>query len=217
MGSIRFYEDHARERGIHAAIIMDLMGHDVLVPMAVLDMVPWLGRLGRLLPRAGEHDVALPGVRDLFFMTGAESHPNLARVVDSVRMPRRLRLIATLNEYVGDMSDHGVFRTNGVPYLFFSCGRWRHYHVETDTPEKLDYAKMARMTGYLVAVAEALDVEQFAPHGDGPIDTVEFEIRRIKKACGVALPHVLKLLGVKRLETRADITVLAARLTGMGL
>jgi Zn-dependent M28 family amino/carboxypeptidase len=131
MGSIRFYEDHARERGVHAAIVMDLMGHDVLVPMAVLDMVPWLGRLGRLLPRAGEHDVALPGVRDLFFMTGAESHPNLARVVDSVRMPRRLRLIATLNEYVGDMSDHGVFRTNGVPYLFFSCGRWRHYHVET--------------------------------------------------------------------------------------
>jgi hypothetical protein len=78
-------------------------------------------------------------------------------------------------------------------------------HVETDTPEKLNYAKMARMTGYLVAMAEALDVEQFAPHGDGPVDTVEFEIRRIKKACGVALPHVLKLL-VSRGSKRGPIS-----------
>ncbi len=218
MGSIRFYEDHARERGVHAALIMDLMGHDVLVPAEMLDMVPWLGRLGQLLlPRVGKDDVAIPGVRDLFFMTGAESHPDLANLVDSVHVPRRLRLIAALNEYVGDMSDHGVFRANGVPYLFFSCGRWRHYHVDTDTPEKLNYTKMARMTKYLVATTEALAAEELAPHRDGPVDTADFEIRRIKKACGVALPYVLKLLGVEKLETRADISTLAGRLMGMGL
>jgi len=187
------------------------------VPVEMLDTVPWLGRLGRLFPHVGKDDVALPGVRDLFFMTGAESHPELANVVDSVRVPRRLRLIAALNQYVGDMSDHGVFRANGVPYLFFSCGRWRHYHVKTDTPEKLNYSKMARMTGYLVALAEALDAEQLASHLDGPVDTAEFEIRRIKRACGVALPYVLKSLGVDKLETREDISALAMRLMGMGL
>jgi peptidase M28-like protein len=217
MGSIRFYQDHARKRGVHAALIMDLMGHDVVVPVETLDMVPWFGRLGRLLPRVGTEDVALPGVRDLFFMTGAESHPDLARMVDSVRMSRRLRLVATLNQYVGDMSDHGVFRTNGVPYLFLSCGRWRHYHMETDTPEKLNYAKMERMTRYLAALTETLAAEELAPHLDGPVDTVEFEIRGIRRACGIALPRVLKLLGIERLETRADITTLATRLMGMGL
>ena len=115
-------------------------------------------------------------MRDLIFMTGAESNPTLAQMVDSVRVPRRLRLIATLNEYVGDMSDHGVFRANGVPYLFLSCGRWRHYHVETDTPEKLNYAKMERMMRYLVALTEAVAAEELEPHNGHPVDTAAFEI-----------------------------------------
>jgi peptidase M28-like protein len=218
MGSIRFYEDHARDRGVHAALIMDMMGHDVVVAEAMLDFVPWLGPLARmLLPRIGKLDVVVPGIRDLFFMSGAESHPDLANAVDTVRVPRRLRLIATLNKYVGDVSDHHVFRKNGVPYLFFSCGRWRHYHEKTDTIEKLNFAKMARMTQYLVAVTEDLATKKFKPHDDGPVDTAEFEIRRIKRTCGVAFPYVLKLLGVEKLETRADISALASRLLDMGI
>ena len=50
-----------------------------------------------------------------------------------------MKLIATLNEYVGDVSDHGIFRRNGVPYLFLSCGHWEHYHQPTDTPDRLNY------------------------------------------------------------------------------
>ena len=40
------------------------------------------------------------------------------------------------------MGDHGVFRRNDVPYLFFSCGRWEHYHQPSDTPDRLNYEKM---------------------------------------------------------------------------
>jgi hypothetical protein len=217
MGSIRFYEDHLADAGVHAALIMDLMGHDVVVPVESVDAVPWLGWFARWFPRVGLEDVALPGIRDLFFMTGAESHPALASIVQSVRVPRRLRLIAALNEYVGDMSDHGVFRVSGVPYLFLSCGRWRHYHTETDTPEKLNYAKMERMMRYLVTLTEAVAAEELAPYDGGPVDTADFEIRRIKKACGLALPLVLRYLGIKKLESRADIDTLASRLMGMGL
>jgi len=217
MGSIRFYEDYLAEDGVHAAIIMDLMGHDVVVPVEYLEAVPWLGRLGRLFPKVGSEDVAFPRVRDLFFMTGAESHPALAQTVESVRVPRRLRLIATLNDYVGDMSDHGVFRVNGVPYLFLSCGRWRHYHAETDTPDKLNYAKMERMMRYLVALTEAVAAEPLGPHNGDPVDTAAFEIRQMKKACGLPLPLLLRLLGVKKLHSRADIDAIAARLLGMGL
>ncbi|MEI6605170.1 MAG: hypothetical protein WCP35_07660, partial [Verrucomicrobiota bacterium] len=35
-----------------------------------------------------------------------------------------LKLVPALNSYVGDMSDHGVFRENNVPYFFLSCGRF---------------------------------------------------------------------------------------------
>lgn len=217
MGSIRFYEDHARVRGIHAAVIMDLVGHDVLVPAELLSIFPWFARgLARFLPRVGG-DVALPGVRDLLFMTGAESHPSLAGLVDAVRLPSRLRLIAALNQYVGDMSDHGVFRQSGVPYLFLSCGRWRHYHRETDTPEKLNYNKMVRITRYLVALAEALAATKLPPNRGGSVDTVEFEVCRIRRACGPTLPYVLRWLGVEKLETRADITALSDRLLRIGL
>lgn len=92
-----------------------------------------------------------------------------------------------------------------------------HYHDKTDTMEKLNFAKMARMTDYLVAVAEAVARQTLEPHDAGPVDTTEFEIRRIKRACGVALPHVLKLFGINRLETRADISALAGRLLDLGL
>lgn len=216
MGSIRFYHDHLRERVPHAAVIMDLVGHDVLVPAEMLRGFPWLRWPAKLLPRIGD-DLAIPGVRDLLFMTGAESHPDLADVVDSVRVPRRVRLIATLNQYVGDMSDHGVFRAHGVPYLFLSCGRWRHYHAESDTPEKLNYAKMARITRYLAAVAKALAATDLEPHEGASVDTAEFEIRRIRKACGPAFGLVMKWLGMEKLETRADISSLAGKLLGMGL
>ena len=217
MGSIRFYEDHAHKRGVHAALIMDMVGHDVVVPLEMLDLIPWLGRLARWLPRIGTEDAIVPGVRDLFFMTGAESHPNLAGVVDSVAMPWRLRLIPTLNEYVGDLSDHSIFRTNGVPYLFLSCGRWRHYHAKTDTPEKLNYRKMARLSGYLAALTEALAAETLPLHNGEPADTAAFEIRRIQKACGPALPYLLRWLGITKLEDRSHITALASRLMRMGL
>ena len=33
-----------------------------------------------------------------------------------------------LNRYVGDLSDHHVFRVNKRPYLFLTCARWEHYH-----------------------------------------------------------------------------------------
>ena len=68
-----------------------------------------------------------------------------------------LSLVPTLNRYVGDMSDHGVFRTNGVPYLFLSCGRWPHYHRDTDTPDRLNYEKMGRIARQVLAFAAALD------------------------------------------------------------
>jgi len=91
------------------------------------------------------------------FMTGAESHSSLTGMLDGTDVPGGLKLIATLNKYVSDMRDHGVFRRNDVLYLFFSCGRWAHYHEPTDTPDRLNYRKMARITRLAVRLLVQAD------------------------------------------------------------
>ena len=47
----------------------------------------------------------------------------MGEVLEAAGVSKGLKLVPTLNRYVGDMSDHGIFRENGVPYFFLSCGR----------------------------------------------------------------------------------------------
>jgi hypothetical protein len=217
MGSIRFYKDQMNAEGIHAAIVMDLVGHDVLIPVEYLDFMPLFRQLAKRLVRADSKDVALPIIRDLFFMTGVESHPSLPDIINKIKLPGKLRLVSTLNKYIGDISDHGIFRINYVPYLFMSCGRWRHYHSPTDTPERLNYAKMERILRYLVAVTDAVSRDNLDGELVGDYDTAEFEIKTLKKAFGPILPILFKTLGVKKIKTREDIDALAEGLLSLGL
>src|SRR5262249_4595558 len=168
MGSIRFYEDQRLPVGFHAALIMDLVGHAVPQPTP---------EIGRLVPQFGR----------LLFLTGAESHADLPGLVSAARVPG-LPGGATLNRRAGDLSDHRVFRLNGVPYLFLPCGRWQHYHMPTDTPDRLDYPKMAQIRDYLVRVADALARAELPSEGPHPRehDTTAFELSLLNDALGEA-------------------------------
>src|SRR5438093_1685425 len=195
MGSIRFYEDQRLPVGFHAALIMDLVGHAVPQP------TPEIGRL-------------VPQFSRLLFLTGAESHADLPGVASAARVPD-LPVVATLNRRVGDMSDHRVFRLNGVPYLFLTCGRWQHYHQPTDTPDRLDYPKMAQIRDYLVRVADGLARAELPSEGRGPRehDTTAFELSLLRDALGETGARYLAMaVGLARLKTRADLDTLAARL-----
>ena len=198
MGSVRFVLEQMDRRGVGCALIQDLTGHDVSLP------VPVVG------------SVTLPKIRDLLFMTGAESHPLLANVVRGCLSRTDLPLVATLNEHIGDMSDHHAFRTMGLPYLFFSCGRWEHYHQRSDTPEKLNYAKMARIAALLSDVTLAC-ARCDLPKATDEADTATFEIELLKRSFGTLLPALLRLVGVQRLLGRADLDALVTALTGLGL
>ena len=114
------------------------------------------------------------------------------------------------------MSDHHAFRVMGMPYLFFSCGRWEHYHQRSDTPEKLNYEKMARIAGLLADVALACAACDL-PKASGDTDTAAFEIALLKRAFGALLPVVLRLVGVSKLQGRADLDILVSHLVGLGL
>ena len=177
MGSNYFAKRQMLEPGIHAAIVMDLVGHDV------------------------------PGFADLLFVTGAESHPELADIFNQSPHPETLKIVPTLNSYVGDMSDHGAFRKRGIPYFFLSCGHWEHYHRTTDTPDRLNYLKMAAITKLSCDFLQGLDARPLvgSRQKENLCDTVDFEIRSLRAAFGPALPRLLTQAGLEDLETRDNI------------
>jgi hypothetical protein len=196
MGSIRFYEDQRRAIGFHAAFIMDLVGHDIPSP-------------------SPEMTKASPQFSQLLFLTGAESHSLLPERIRFARLPN-LPVVATLNRRVGDMSDHGVFRAHGVPYLFLTCGRWAHYHQPTDTPDRLNYDKMGRIRDYLIRLIEGVSESALMPASGRPVreqDTTAFEIALLHEALGEkGVRLLMAAVGLSRLESSGDLDVLASRL-----
>ena len=203
MGSNRFYEDQLDDRGVHFALISDLVGHDVDLPL------DFAGDLPSGIDIAG-------ALRPLTFATGAESHPDLPNLLTEVVIPERMKLIATLNEYVGDMSDHGVFRRNGVPYLFLSCGHWEHYHRPTDTPDRLNYCKMAAIKEYAEAVCRAAAGSEL-PEVSEAVDPIAFEASTWNNALGPLAMPFASLLGIENFETRKNVGIAAQTLQRFGL
>jgi len=208
MGSIRFGEDQ-RRGPFHAAIVMDLIGHAV-----------------RFGDQVGVASTALGG---LLFATGAESHPGLPDVVRAAvaaiaerRLP--LKIVAALSRYVAEiaMSDYHSFRADGVPYLFLTCGiDPARYHQLADTPDWLDYDKMAAIHGLLCELVPRLDgtsLERdtglrapaaFAGRESAADDpSLGLEIETLQAAFG----SQLGLFGAPPLRSRADVNQLAKRL-----
>ena len=219
MGSRRFYHDQRDARGFHAAIVMDLVGHDVSVSGRMLSHLPGVGPLLGKIPGFNDLDISIPLLHPLVFVTGAESHPMLSSVIDTVGTVDGLKLVPTLNRYVGDMSDHGVFRENGVPYFFLSCGRWEHYHRPTDTPDRLNYGKMAAITRQVAAYFGELDGQELEREGNKEItsDTLEIEIPHLRSAFSFLWPHLLRRAGLEEIRTRQDMDKLVGFLLSLGL
>ena len=218
MGSNRFYKDQMDARGVHAAIVMDLVGHDVSLPLgSIAGWIPGVRSIVNRFRKLAGFDMKLPLLHNLVFITGAESHPSLAGILDSCEHPDALKLVPTLNHYVGDMSDHGAFRKNGVPYLFLSCGRWAHYHKETDTPDRLNYTKMAAISDLTESLLVALDEEEL-PHGsrERVCDTLELEATYLRRSLGPLYPLLLKLAGVKEVLSREDMDACVEKLLSAG-
>ncbi|MHC4305944.1 MAG: M28 family metallopeptidase [Planctomycetota bacterium] len=195
MGSTRFYEDHCAGLDFGCVLVMDLIGHDVELGIA-------------------EVDAALPHLRELLFVLGAESHFGLRSVVErAASAVEGLRVFPTLNSYIGDMSDHHAFRLGGQPFLFLSCAQGRYYHDPRDTVEWVNFDKVRRVCDMVERLVQEMDSAPL-DGGAAPEDPAEFEVRMIKDAIGPALPMILAFIGLERLETRADIDQIAAALAG---
>ena len=178
MGSIRFYEDQMDARKVHAALVLDLVGHDV----------------------------PIPGLEPIMFVTGMESSSKWSELLRMSEPPEKVRWAPVLNSYVGSLSDHHIFERTGHPYLFFSCGRWVHYHSPTDTPDRLNYDKMTVFTGVLADLI-AQSVETDLPTDRA--DSTEGELYFLNKNLG---PTLAKMQLAGTLRNRDDITRLVSNL-----
>ena len=89
---------------------------------------------------------------------------------------------------------------------------WEHYHRRSDTPEKLNYEKMARIAALLADVTLACAACDL-PKATGDTDTAAFEIALLERAFGA----LLRLVGVQKLWGRADLDTLVRYLVGLGL
>ena len=81
-----------------------------------------------------------------------------AAAFDSKSTPK---IVAALPGWVGEikLSDHLSYWNEGFPAILVtdtSFLRYSHYHMSTDTPDRLDYARMADVTGGLEAAIESL-------------------------------------------------------------
>lgn len=184
MGSVHFYR-HQRKKPTLAAVSLDLMGHGVDVP----------------------------GMENAVFITGMESDPGLVKVLEKAAAAcPEIQATPSLNAYVGDLSDHHVFRLHQRPYLFLTCGRWQHYHQPSDTPEKLNYEKMDLMADFLFAILTAIDSQSLEGPFEG-YDSTEAELGFLNQS----LAPLLKQMNLT-LRKRKDIDYLVnALVRGIGL
>ena len=53
-------------------------------------------------------------------------------------------------------SDHRLFYEKGIPVALFTSGVHRDYHTVRDTPDKLDYKQMGRLSEYVFAMTEVI-------------------------------------------------------------
>jgi hypothetical protein len=162
------------------------------------------------------HDFALPlaALANLLVAVGIESSGALPGLIERCPRPGALPLVVVPNSVVGDMSDHHAFRMRRVPFLLLSCGRWEHYHRESDTPDKLAWAKMELIRDYVVTLTTALaETDLSVP----AVDTTAMEIRYLESAFGPSLPAILRRLGLSALRDRTDLTRLAFGLQSLGV
>lgn len=105
------------------------------------------------------------------FALGSERSGQMRKLVEEVKPPEGLtvgRLGADLLSLgaVAARSDYGPFRDRSVPFLFFSTGPHPDYHRPTDTADRIEYAKLRRISLLIDAITTRLANDATAPVWD---------------------------------------------------
>lgn len=105
---------------------------------------------------------------DSLYLIGPRSAPNgqstvLGAIVDSVNsaLPRPFLInrawdAPTHPEQLYYRSDHYNYAKHGIPIVFFTTGLHADYHRVTDSPDKIDYDKLARVAALILRAGTAV-------------------------------------------------------------
>ena len=124
------------------------------VPLANIKLLVVADMIGRSLG-----DLPLP----LVFMLGSEYSPELRTRVAEVGVPDGLEVGRLGTDFIGTRSDYGPFRDHRVPFLFFSTGEHPDYHTPRDTPDKIEYDKLARISSLMAQLTVQVANNREAP------------------------------------------------------
>jgi Zn-dependent M28 family amino/carboxypeptidase len=122
------------------------------VPLDQLDLMVCMDLVGHAVG-----PVTAPAeVRQSVFALGAERSEGTSALVDALARAQNGVVVRRADaDVIPPLSDHWAFWHKQVPFLFLTNGRWEHYHQPTDTPEKLDWAKMAATALWLEQLVRA--------------------------------------------------------------
>ena len=126
------------------------------IPLDEIDLMVCLDLVGTSLGPEG-----LPGtVRESIFVQGAETSSGTIDLIDGLPVIDGIRPRHIPDWLIPPMSDQDAFRTAGIPWVLYTVGRDIRYHTPDDTPEYLDYSKMAALVTHLAhLVMTAADSE----------------------------------------------------------
>ena len=176
----------SHEMGSRYFVEHPTVAHDAIALMIGMDLVgtdPWPGWEGRL------------------FAMGSEKSPAVAPLVDRASdvdglYVRRIgiHLIEEIPVWGRQpFSDYDAFRNREIPFLFLSCGRSADYHKPTDTAEKLNYDKMARIVRFLLSVSILAgwteEEIRFEPAGEVYLQDAEMVHEGLEYACQIERPQ----------------------------
>lgn len=115
--------------------------------------------------------------RNFLFVAGSEHVPDYRKdLLGGAK--NRLELAFLGADLIGPRSDFAPFGKRKVPFLFFSTGVHPDYHRATDTADKIDYAKAAKVSELVVrSVRHWADAQQLPKWQDEPqIDLAEVKM-----------------------------------------
>jgi Zn-dependent M28 family amino/carboxypeptidase len=116
------------------------------VPLDAIDLMVCLDLVGHALGPEGTP----PEVRETVFALGAERSAGTAAHVDRLARATPGVVVRRVDvEAIPPLSDYHAFWQRAVPFVFLSNGRSRVYHTPDDTPDRLDFAKMAATAEWL--------------------------------------------------------------------
>ncbi|MEO8702067.1 MAG: M28 family peptidase [Kofleriaceae bacterium] len=110
-------------------------------------------------------------VGDSMFALGSERSAGTYELVASLKRSEPGVIVRPADaQIIPPLSDYEAFWMQRIPFLFLSGGRSRVYHTPDDTPDKLDYTKIAATARWLTRFVRASRTRDMPVFRDARLD-----------------------------------------------